>query len=45
MKLTISYKLKLCFEILKAKHEKELSLFIKGYDAGLKDGYLETLIK
>ena len=47
MKLTFLNRLRLCFEILTAKsghahpaQEKQLSTFIRGYEAGLKDGKL-----
>ena len=47
MNLTMVNKIKLCFEILTAKsghkhpaQEKQLSTFIRGYEAGLKDGKL-----
>ena len=49
MKLTFINRLKLCFEILTItsghKHpalEKGLSTFMRGYDAGLKDGQIEA---
>jgi hypothetical protein len=44
MKLTITYRLKLCWEIMTARsghahtaHEKQLSTFLRGYDAGRTD--------
>ena len=47
MKLTFFNRLRLCLEILTAKsghthvaQEKQLSTFIRGYEAGLKDGKL-----
>ena len=47
MKLTIIKRLRLCIEILTVKsghshtaQEKQLSTFIRGYEAGLKDGKL-----
>lgn len=47
MKLTIMNRIKLCFEILTIRsghshtaQEKQLSTFIRGYEAGLKDGKL-----
>ena len=47
MKLTFINRLRLCFEILTVKsghahaaQEKQLSTFIRGYAAGLKDGKL-----
>ena len=47
MKLTIMNRIKLCFEILTVRsghphtaQEKQLSTFIRGYEAGLKDGKL-----
>lgn len=49
MKLTLIKRLKLCFEILTIrsghKHpaqEKQLSTFLKGYTAGLRDKELEV---
>lgn len=49
MKLTIVRKLKLCVEILFARgkcgcpaHEKQLSIFKRGYDAGAKDKELQA---
>lgn len=48
MLLTLRNRLKLCFEILTVrsghKHtaqEKQLSTFLRGYYAGLKDGKLD----
>lgn len=48
MRLNIRNRLKLCFEILTSKsvyshssQEKQLSTFKRGYEAGLKDAYLE----
>jgi len=45
MKLTIWARLKICFEVLTMRSsygypavEKRLSVFQRGYDAGLKDG-------
>ena len=47
MKLTFINRLRLCFEILTVRsghahsaQEKQLSTFIRGYEAGLKDGNL-----
>ena len=47
MKLTFINRLRLCFEILTVRsghahpaQEKQLSTFIRGYEAGLKDGDL-----
>ena len=47
MKLTIRNRLKLCWEIITmrsghrhAAHEKNLSTFMRGYHAGLKDAEL-----
>ena len=47
MKLTFINRLRLCFEILTMRsghahvaQEKQLSTFIRGYEAGLKDGKL-----
>ena len=47
MKLTFINRLRLCFEILTVRsshahsaQEKQLSTFIRGYEAGLKDGKL-----
>jgi len=36
--MRFSNKLKLCFEVMKTKHEKSLSVFVLGYRAGFKDG-------
>lgn len=45
MRLTVINRLKLCWEIITARsghahlaQEKQLSVFIRGYDAGLSDG-------
>jgi hypothetical protein len=50
MKLTIINRLKLCWEILTFKgnvdypvYEKELPIFIRGYQAGVKDEKLDHL--
>lgn len=50
MKLTLINRLKLCWEILTigngqghTAQEKQLSTFIRGYDAGRKDEKLEIL--
>ena len=47
MKLTFLNRIRLCLEILTVKsghahsaQEKQLSTFIRGYEAGLKDGKL-----
>ena len=47
MKLTFLNRIRLCIEILTAKsghahsaQEKQLSTFIRGYEAGLRDGNL-----
>ena len=52
MKLTFLNRLRLCFEILTAKsghthvaQEKQLSTFIRGYEAGLKDGKLNEKLR
>jgi len=50
MKLTLKHRLKLCLEILTitsghahSADEKQLSVFQRGYDAGLFDRNLEEL--
>lgn len=52
MKLTFFNRLRLCFEILTAKsghphvaQEKQLSTFIHGCEAGLKDGKLNEKLR
>ena len=49
MKLTFLFRLKLCYEILTIKsghkhsaQEKQLSIFQRGYAAGMKDAMLEA---
>jgi len=49
MKLTVFKRLKLCFEIITIRsghshtaQEKELSTFMKGYAAGIKDAKQES---
>ena len=49
MKLTILKRLKICFEVLTIRsdhahtaQEKQLSIFKRGYEAGMEDGKLET---
>lgn len=50
MKLTVLKRFKICFEVLTVrsghKHtalEKQLSVFKRGYDAGMKDAKLERV--
>lgn len=45
MRLTVLARLRICFEVLTMRgrygypaEEKRLSVFIRGYEAGLKDG-------
>jgi len=47
MKLTLRARIKLCWEILTISsghnhpaHEKQLSIFQRGYDAGLREGLI-----
>lgn len=49
MRLTILNRLKICFEILTVRsghahiaNEKQLSTFLRGYDAGVKDEKLNA---
>lgn len=52
MILTIKNRLKLCWEILTARsghnhpsHIKQLSIFMRGYEAGYKDCFIDNGIK